>query len=95
MKSNDTMTIDNILQKWDEAKVKKAMYEKECDLCRDSVERYMKKKEQDSLQGSRYNVSKRTITREQLPKKDLPSDIWDKYSSKFTYTSYYLKKRTS
>ena len=38
------MNIDSVLKKWDDAKKRKAESEKECEMYKEAVERYMKKK---------------------------------------------------
>ena len=86
------MDIDSVFKKWDEAKKKKAEAEKECDMYKDAVEKYMSKKEKNTIEGTYYKCQKRSITREHLSKDMVPSDIWQKYSKRFSYISYYLTK---
>lgn len=87
------MDINTILQKWDHAKKQKSLYDKECDRYKDAVERYMSKKDKDTINSSYYTVTKRSNTRQILSKDNTPIDIWNRYSTRFTYNSYYLKKR--
>ena len=87
------MDIDTILQKWDHAKKQKALYDKECDKYKDAVERYMNKKEKESIDGNYYTVTRRSNTRQTMSKDNTPIDIWNRYSNRFTYKSYYLKER--
>ena len=87
------MDIDTILQKWDHAKKQKALYEKECDKYKDAVERYMNKKDKESINGNYYTVTRRSNTRQTMSKDNTPIDIWNRYSNRFTYKSYYLKER--
>lgn len=86
------MDIDTILDKWANAKKQKSLYEKECEKYKGAVERYMDKKSQNTIQAKYYNVSRRSNTRCQLSKQNVPKDIWDQYSTRFTYNSYYIKK---
>jgi hypothetical protein len=86
------MNIDSVLKKWDEAKKRKAESEKECEMYKEAVERYMKKKEKNKIEGTYYTVQKRSITRENLTKAMIPAEIWSRYSSSFSYMSYYLTK---
>ena len=85
------MNIDTILEKWDYAKKQKALYDKECDRYKDAVERYMDKKDRDTISGENFTVSRRSNTRQMLSKHNTPPEIWDRYSTRFTYKSYYLK----
>ena len=87
------MDIDTILEKWDNAKKQNALYEKECERYKDAVQRYMKKKNINKINGTSYTVSKRSNTRQQLSKQSVPPDIWDRYSTRITYDTYYLKEK--
>ena len=86
------MDIDSILKKWNDAKQRKSEAEKECEMYKEAVDRYMKKKEKNKIEGTYYTVHRRSITRENLTKAMVPSEIWSKYSSRFSYMSYYLTK---
>ena len=86
------MDIDTILEKWDHAKKQNALYEKECERYKDAVQRYMKKKDINIINGTYYTVSKRSNTRQQLSKQSVPSDIWDRYATRISYDTYNLKK---
>lgn len=86
------MNIDTILKKWDEAKQNKIKYEKECELYKDAVQRYMDKKNKNTIDGTYYTVSRRSNTRQQLSKQNVPIDIWDRYATRFTYMSYHFKE---
>ena len=87
------MDIDNVLKKWDEAKERKSEAEKQCEMYKEAVERYMIKKEKNRLEGTYYSVQRRSNTREQLTKAMVPVDIWSKYCKRFSYMSYYLTKK--
>ena len=86
------MDINNVLQKWNHAKKQKALYEKECDKYKDAVERYMNKKDKESIVGETFTVTRRSNTRQTMSKDNTPIDIWNKYSNRFSYKSYYLKE---
>jgi len=87
------MNIDTLLEKWDFAKKEKVEIEKECERYKDAIERYMSKKKKDTINGENFTVSKRSNTRQQLSKQNVPSDIWEKYSTRYSYISYHLKKK--
>jgi hypothetical protein len=87
------MDIDTILLKWDEAKKQKNIYEKECEDYKGAVERYMNKKNKNIIEGTDFIVSRRSNVRQQLSKQNVPPEIWNKYSTRFSYFSYHLKKQ--
>lgn len=86
------MELDDILEKWDNAKKLKLKYEKECDVYKSSIERYMKKNKLEVVNGVDFTVTQRHTTRQQLLKKAVSKEIWDKYSKRITYTTYSLKR---
>ena len=55
----------------------------------------MKKKEKENIVGLNFTVDKRYVTRTQISKQIVPEDVWNKYSKKYTYTVYRLKKKKS
>jgi hypothetical protein len=87
------MDIDSVLQKWDYSKKQKALYDKECDRYKDAVERYMNKKDKDVINSDSFTVTRRSNTRQILSKDNTPPEIWNRYATRFTYNSYYLKER--
>lgn len=89
------MDLNEMLQKWNDAKKNKSFYEKECDKYKEAVERYMEKKEKENIIGLNFTVDKRYVTRTQISKQTVPENIWSQYSKKFTYTVYRLKKNKS
>ena len=87
------MNINTLLEKWDFAKKEKSELEKDCERYKDAIERHMNKKDKDIISGENFVVSRRTNTRQQLSKQNVPPDIWEKYCSRYTYKSYHLKKK--
>lgn len=86
------MDINNVLEKWYEAKERKTVAEKQCEMYKEAVERYMLKKDKNKIEGTLYTVKRRSNTREYLTKSMVPPDIWSKYSNRFSYMSYYINK---
>jgi len=87
------MELNEILSKWQKAKEQKSVYEKQCEKYRTAVERYMNKKSTNSIATDDYIVSRRDTTRQQLTKKDVPIDIFNKYASRVTYSTYHIKEK--
>jgi hypothetical protein len=87
------MNIDTILSKWEKAKQQKLKYEKECELYKDAVQRYMDKKSKNTVDGEYYTVTRRSNTRQQLSKQNVPPEIWNKYATRITYMSYHFNEK--
>ena len=86
------MNIDTLLEDWQDTKQKKAIYEKKCERYRKSIEKYMNKKNLTVINGKNNTVTKRTVSRYVVSKNDLPPDIWEKYSHRTTFSSFYIKR---
>lgn len=87
------MNIDTVLEEWNNSKEKKSYYEKECEKYKEAVERYMNNKQISKITGKQYVVNRRNNTRTTLSKKDIPNDIWTKYSTRVNYNSYYISRK--
>ena len=67
--------------------------EKEADLIIETAknkELILNKLDKNSISSSDYNLKRVNMTRKTLSKKDVPLDIWNKYSKETYVTSYYL-----
>lgn len=87
-----TKDIDELLERWNETKDKITELEKKCEKYKAYCEKLMKRMNVDILSGSKFYVSKVNVTRSTMSKKDVPDEIWNKYSNKCSYPSYYVKK---
>lgn len=85
--------IDNLLENWHDAKQTIAELENKCERYKRLADKLMRSQDTTKLSSHSFQLNKRTISRTTLTKKDVPKDIWDRYSREITYTSYYLKER--
>ena len=53
----------------------------------------MNNNEQNNISSTDYVLKRSQITRSTVSKKDLPKDIWSKYSKESTFPIYYLKQK--
>jgi hypothetical protein len=86
------MDIDTALNKWNNAKNELTILENNIERYKKSIDKYMIKKNKTKVIGKNFTVEKRTNTRSSLSKSNVPLEIWDRYSTRCTYNSYYLKK---
>jgi hypothetical protein len=89
----DTSEIKNLVKKWYETKRKAAEYEKIAENTKDMIVSYMEENEVDTIKTDDYVVTKKSMSRNFLIKKDMPEDIWQKYSKNKVFDSYYIKLR--
>jgi len=86
--------IEQTLSKWNDARLKIKTLEEKMEKYKTKVKRFMEKNQTDTLNVGRYTVSKRNTVRTQLLKKDVPVDLWSKYSSRSSYESLILRERS-
>lgn len=92
MSKNDM--IDNLLEKWASDKEKLAKLEKRIEKYKKIASELMDEEDTDILSGSDYFLKKRKQTRSTITKNDVPSEIWNQYSRKFSFYAYYLSERS-
>ena len=85
--------IDNLLEKWHEAKREISLLEKKCEKYKKYSELIMSQKNTDSLSNNTYSLTKREMNRTILAKDDVPTEVWNKYSKSISYPMFIIKKR--
>jgi hypothetical protein len=91
--SKEDMSI--VLDKWYQTKQEIAELEKKLDKYKKIADKYFDYNDIDTISDSYFILKKREITKHTVSKKELPIDIWNKYSKESTYTSYYLVPKKS
>lgn len=82
--------IDDLLSNWYKTKQEIILLEQKCEKYKKVAEKIMYQTEKDILKSDSYSLKKIDINRSTISKSDVPNDIWDKYSKKTSYSSYYL-----
>jgi hypothetical protein len=82
--------IDDLLSNWYKTKQEITLLEQKCEKYKKVAEKIMCQKEKDVLKSDSYSLKKIDIVRSTISKNDVPNDIWEKYSKKSSYSSYYL-----
>ena len=91
--STSTIEIKDILQKWADAKTEIADLEKKIEKYKRGVNRFMDEKGNNTITSSQYTLRRKEMTRATISKKNVPTEIWNKYSKPSTYKAYYLSKK--
>lgn len=89
----DNKEISEKVEDWYKAKEKAAFYEKEAEKLKKKIINHMIQEQLDSIKTVNFSVTKKSISRESLSKKDVPDDIWKKYSKEISYDTYTIKER--
>lgn len=82
--------IEDLLEKWHQAKQSISELETKCDKYKKLAEKILTTSGTSSISSSGYKLSKKNMSRETLAKKDVPNEVWNKYSRKVQYSAYYL-----
>jgi hypothetical protein len=89
----DINDIDELLKNWNDAKIEIASLEKKCDKYKKYCEKIMNKLDKNILTGTNFSVRRVDMERDSISKKDVPKDIWNKYSNRTSFSSFYLKQK--
>ena len=82
--------IDDLLSNWYKAKQEICLLEQKCEKYKKVSEKIMSQSDKNTLNTSSYSLKKIDIVRNTISKNDAPTDIWDKYSKRHNYSSFYL-----
>jgi hypothetical protein len=88
-----TSDIQNLVKKWADAKTEIADLEKKIEKYKRVVNRFMDEKGNNTITSSQYTLRRKEMTRATISKKNVPTEIWNKYSKPSTYKAYYLSKK--
>ena len=86
--------IDKLLKIWFENKAEIKHLETRNEIIKKKLEKIMKEKSITHLTTNNYKVTKRTQETSRVLKNDLPSDLWEKYSTinRFSVVNIYKRK---
>jgi hypothetical protein len=90
--STSTIEIKDILQKWADAKTEIAELEKNIEKYKRVVNRIMDQKGNNTITSSKFTLRRKEMSRSTMSKKNVPTEIWNKYSRPCTYKAYYISK---
>jgi len=86
--------IENLLNKWYSAKQELSMLEKKIEKYKILAENLMNKENVDVLTSNNYILKRKEINKTTIGKKDLPIDIWNKYSKESFYNAFYISNKS-
>lgn len=85
--------VSEVLARWYKAKQEITKLEKDCSKYKEFIGKVMDKRDTNVLSRGGYITNRRHDSRQTLSKSNVPSDIWDKYSTTVYYDSYYVKEK--
>jgi hypothetical protein len=94
---NTESDIDELLKRWKDTKDQIAELEKKCEKYKKAVEKIMDSQDTNILSSTsshiNISVTRRTLNRDTLSKKDVPKNIWTEYAKKLSYTAFYFSSK--
>lgn len=86
------MEIDteDLLDNWYKAKQEICVLEQKCEKYKKVADKLMTQTEKNTLKSLSYSLKKIDISKHTISKNDVPNEIWDRYSKKTSYSSFYL-----
>ena len=85
--------IENLLNKWYNAKQELFQLEKKIEKYKVLAENLMNKENIDIIKSEKYILQRKEMNRTTIGKKDLPEDIWNRYSKELFYNAFYISKK--
>jgi hypothetical protein len=86
------MNDQELLEKWYDAKQQISELEDKIEKYKKIADNIMDHKNTDTLSCDKYTLSKKDMNKTSISKKDLPIEIWEKYSKESFYSAFYLSK---
>ena len=86
--------LDGFLENWYETKQEITKLENKIEKYKRIARKMMDENETDLLHNSTYKLARKDGSRTTIGKDDLPEDIWNRYSKKTYFTSFYISKNT-
>lgn len=90
--SLSTDKLEELFKEWKKVKKEISLLESREQEIKDVIKDLMKEVGSDKLKGINYYVEKKRQVRTTISKKDVPEDIWEKYSKDSTCEVLYLKR---
>ena len=85
--------ISLLIDRWYELKENISLLETKLEKCKIIAEDYMDNNNIDSISSDNTILTRKELSRLSVSKKDLPSDIFNKYAKECHYTAFYINKK--
>ena len=85
--------IDELLKKWYDTKQEISLLEAKCEKFKKYADKIMKDSNTHVLSNSMFTLQKKEMSRSSISKKNMPSELWNKYSTTSTFNTYNLTKK--
>ena len=86
------MEHDKLINDWKNIKDEITRLQKQSDRYKSKVENIMEKTGKSYIKGTKYTIKKKYQQNNRMIKKNIPEDIWEKYSTIITYNTVTFSK---
>lgn len=90
MSSVKETDIAILLEHWTDAKAEISELEKKIEKYKRLANRIMDQKGAETVSSTQYTLARKNISRSTISKRDVPEQVWEKYSKKCSYPAYYI-----
>lgn len=85
--------IEELLNDWNKIKEHISILEKNMDKCKKIAEKIMDENNTDKIESKLFSLERKELNRTSISKKDLPEEIWNRFSKESFYNVFYLTKK--
>jgi len=86
------MNVNELLENWWKYREIKLEAEKKLNKYKKKIEKIMKRENSNKIQSGKYIVSCRKTQSTRLLKSNVPTEIWNRYSTTTKYNTFTIKK---
>ena len=90
-----TVDVNKLLSRWMEVKEEMSVLQKKLDKYRACADVIMNETGVDVLKSGAITLQRKQQTYRSLTKANVPTDIWEQYSSEVKRNAFYIKKTRS
>ena len=93
MEDLNNKEIETLLDKWFSTKQEISKLESKCEKYKKCAEIILNNKNTNHISTDFHKLTRKEISRSSISKKDVPKDIWNKYSKTQSFPVYYLSEK--
>jgi hypothetical protein len=83
----------SFIEQWNEAKMKISDLERKCERYKRLADKIMDHSGTNEIKYADITVKRKDINRSTIARKDVPKDVWERYSKRTSYVAYYMSEK--
>lgn len=85
--------MEEYLEQYEKSKHIIDTHTKILEKCKEKIKHHLRKNQETQYEGHGWKVGLRTMHRTTIQKKDVPIDLWERYSTTTPYETLSIKKK--